>query len=491
MARSGKARAICLRAMFNIGVVGAALLPTAAQADMAVSKDATQNVSCQAAHCTATAESAVMNVRELKQLLAANPHVALDAGVASTITITAPLTWTSASILDLRAIKSVVVNERVTVAGQGGVNIYTANSGLSFAPKASLSFWNLTSPLTINGKAYTLVPDVKTLANGLQQSKGVGLYALANDYDAAPDGSDFYPIYLLGAGSHIEGLGHSIAHLLLRCGGASSFVRYSWGTISNLRLVDGVVELGGDSALAVGANYGLIDHVFVSAALGPSSGQIAGLASANFGIIRNSSAKVTVEEGGYDYTAALVAQNVGLISGSWSEGTVRGFDSGHDWQGGLVALNRGTIENSYSLANTRYCKEHCRENAGHGGLIGETSSSADYPSKVVSSYAAGRTAPPSPVWRYTHSGEYSRFVIGGVVGYNGAISNFDSTYWVTDSSKHNPKRGAGSAGETRGIAGLTMAQIKAALPKGFDPKIWGQSPAINDGYPYLLANPPR
>jgi hypothetical protein len=28
------------------------------------------------------------------------------------------------------------------------------------------------------------------------------------------------------------------------------------------------------------------------------------------------------------------------------------------------------------------------------------------------------------------------------------------------------------------------------LPPGFDPKIWAQSSNINNGYPYLLANPP-
>jgi len=38
---------------------------------------------------------------------------------------------------------------------------------------------------------------------------------------------------------------------------------------------------------------------------------------------------------------------------------------------------------------------------------------------------------------------------------------------------------------------LTDAQLKAQLPDGFDPKIWGQSPTINNGYPYLLANPPQ
>ena len=28
------------------------------------------------------------------------------------------------------------------------------------------------------------------------------------------------------------------------------------------------------------------------------------------------------------------------------------------------------------------------------------------------------------------------------------------------------------------------------LPAGFDPAIWAQSKSINNGFPYLIANPP-
>jgi hypothetical protein len=41
-----------------------------------------------------------------------------------------------------------------------------------------------------------------------------------------------------------------------------------------------------------------------------------------------------------------------------------------------------------------------------------------------------------------------------------------------------------------GITGLTDAQLKSGLPAGFDPKIWAVNSKINNGYPYLLANPP-
>jgi hypothetical protein len=55
----------------------------------------------------------------------------------------------------------------------------------------------------------------------------------------------------------------------------------------------------------------------------------------------------------------------------------------------------------------------------------------------------------------------------------------------------DPGEGAGTPRNDPGITGLTDAQLKSALPAGFDPNVWGQSPNINNGWPYLLANPPQ
>ncbi len=54
----------------------------------------------------------------------------------------------------------------------------------------------------------------------------------------------------------------------------------------------------------------------------------------------------------------------------------------------------------------------------------------------------------------------------------------------------NPGQGAGQPANDPGITGLSDAALKSGLPSGFDPSVWGQSPGINNGYPYLLANPP-
>ena len=62
--------------------------------------------------------------------------------------------------------------------------------------------------------------------------------------------------------------------------------------------------------------------------------------------------------------------------------------------------------------------------------------------------------------------------------------------WIRAASQ-NPHDGAGNRKNDPGIHGTTDAELKAELPKGFDPKVWGQSPNINNGYPFLLSNPPQ
>ncbi len=65
-------------------------------------------------------------------------------------------------------------------------------------------------------------------------------------------------------------------------------------------------------------------------------------------------------------------------------------------------------------------------------------------------------------------------------------------YWDLDSSGiSDPSRGAGNVANYPGIAGLTTAQLQSALPAGFDPAVWARSASLNNGYPYLIANPPQ
>ena len=79
-----------------------------------------------------------------------------------------------------------------------------------------------------------------------------------------------------------------------------------------------------------------------------------------------------------------------------------------------------------------------------------------------------------------------------MIGFDDAPDgNISNSFWDLDMGVSDPARGAANKTDDPGITGLTTQQLKSGLPAGFDPNIWGQSPNINDGYPYLRANPPQ
>jgi hypothetical protein len=125
--------------------------------------------------------------------------------------------------------------------------------------------------------------------------------------------------------------------------------------------------------------------------------------------------------------------------------------------GGLVGFNNGTISNSYArgpVSNGR---------AGMGGLVGVL-----YAGTVKASYSTGLVSGGKP----GHT--------GGMAGLTYAGTS-DQSYWDLDTS-----------GQRKSAAGirLTDRKLRSHLPPGFDPNVWGQSQSINNGYPYLVANPP-
>jgi hypothetical protein len=71
------------------------------------------------------------------------------------------------------------------------------------------------------------------------------------------------------------------------------------------------------------------------------------------------------------------------------------------------------------------------------------------------------------------------------------MASIERGYWNMDTSGiEKPSQGAGNRKNDPGVKGLSDSELKAALPVGFDPKVWGHDPRINKGYPYLLTNPP-
>jgi hypothetical protein len=437
--------------------------------------------------------------------------------IAAGIEIVDGFSWTSTSRLTLTARHNIIVKAKVVAAGTGALTLTygTGNpdSDLLFEQNGKIDFWDTNSRLKINGNTYVLVPDIKTLAADIAENLP-GSYALGNDYDAGADG-----VYRLSPVSTVfvccktfEGLGHSIENLTIKHGHSTkdqerehkprlypSFAeeRYlglfheNQGTIRDINLlnvnVSNIPHLKAHhywhQAALAGANEGTILHAFASGSVSGFNG--GGLVGLNDGTIAHSSADVIVL--GTFHAGGLVASNWGTIAVSHAIGPVstKGGDPG-----GLVGENGGIIDQSYatgSVTGLNYA----------GGLLGRNlrTVSNSYATGSVSGRAvggfcgvdfrgAGITTSYS-IGLVSQNGNPPR--VGGFLGRDGHHSGLQTDYWNIDTSGQQQPCGS----KCSGVTGVTDAELKSGLPAGFDPNIWGQSPNINNGYPYLLANPPQ
>ena len=450
---------VCVRAGIALTAV---LFASSASADLTISKQPSKNVSCSAGACVATAKHAVLNVADLSNMLATQSAVSLDAGPAKDITVNAPLSWASSTPFTLKASGVLSVKRKMTAAGHATVNIQS--NGLTFAPHASLTFWDKTSSLTINSHLYTLVTDPESLWWSVEG--GDKFTALANDYDALNQA-----IHTIDRSPGVvEGLGHTIANV---AGGA--LIKLNSGRISNIHLKNWRSGDGSNCAgILVDENDGgSIDHASAtgSVSLGHDSGGLVGCNWYSTAVISYSYANAKVSG---QVAGGLVGFNSGTIESSYAEGVVEeviGLGNG-----GLVGQQYGHINNSYSLANVRVTGQPSYPPSS-GGLVGYVAG----PSTVTNAYAAGKIRHPAQ----------RDAMVGGIIGTDGPKITFSNVYWDFTNGVTDPGQGAGNVPNAPGLTGLTDAQLKSGLPGGFDPKIWGSDPNINGGYPYLRANPPQ
>jgi hypothetical protein len=263
-------------------ITAAILLSSAvARADVEISNKPTSNMSCVGGVCTATAQKAVLNVGNLAGMLASGDVAVKTGTVTKDIDIDQPLTWTSASRLTLDAQQSVQIDKQVTVAGQGALTVVTNDAGgaksksktgefIIVPEHGSVQFWDLGSSLVIDGNSYTLVGDIKSLANDIAANPS-GFYALAKPYDASVDGTySGSPVGTTLAGE-FDGLGNSVSNLMIQIpetgmGGLTAF--FSWistsGKVKDVGVSNADIYIntccsiiGGVAAL-VGRNDGLI-----------------------------------------------------------------------------------------------------------------------------------------------------------------------------------------------------------------------------------------
>jgi hypothetical protein len=451
----------------------------------------------------------VLNVNDLTTMLASG-SVTVNTGTGSLpaqvedIIVAATFNWASANALALDAYRSVTINQPIADNGSGAVTLTTNDGGsggtLYFGTKGSLAFLSTANALTIDGTPYTLVNSIKSLASAVAANAS-GAYALAASYDASADGayhSSPVPTTLTGT---VQGLGNAIAHLKISYKhskyGQNEFGLFTTigtsGSVQNLRLahVHFVVQhglaYGGGIA---GANEGLLFGDHVSGELGDNECCVwGGLVAGNGGTIVQSSADVQIVGEG---VGGLAEANGGTISLSQSSGTIEGPISSHEI-GGLVGYNEAYIEQSFSSVAVTGVN-----NSYVGGLVGDEEgvtsnsyatgavtggASADVgglegvaigSEKISSSYATGAVS----------AGQGG--VVGGFLGGDGDV--LSDCYWDTTTSGTNEGTGDGNE---KGLTGLTTRQLQSGLPAGFDPTIWAESKKINNGFPYLINNPPQ
>lgn len=462
-----------LSAGLVVGLLSGSIV--AAQASVDISSEPTKNMSCSDGVCSPTAKDAVLNVTDLANMLASSDVRVTTGTSAVTIGVTAALSWTSSRRLTLSAGFNINIRAPVTVAGSGGVTlVHIPMSGgsaspageIRFFPGGKIAFWDLGSSLIINGKTYTLFRSIDDLEKALKTFPA-GRFALAGDYDAEADG-----IYgnspIREFDGTLEGLGNSISNLSVESPGRRlglvGFIGENRGRIRDLWLTNVDVTGNGEDDEAgglAGRNDALINYCHVTGTVS-TVGQVAGgLVGYNYSVIENSNAGVAVTG---PTAGGLVGVSDGTGGGgrllnSFATGPVSGTNAG-----GLEGTQYfGYIVNSYATG--------AATGVYAGGLLGN-----HVAARVDASYSTG-----------TASGSNLE---GGFVGYfSSSVANYG--YWDLDTSGVNdPSRGCGNVANCPGVMGLSDAQLRSALPAGFDPAIWGRKADFNGGYPYLLANPP-
>ncbi|MFY7924999.1 MAG: MBG domain-containing protein [Aquidulcibacter sp.] len=415
---------------------------------------------------TPNTDNSVINVDTLVTALG-TANVVVSTGLAGSagtqdgnITLSVPLTWSSASNLTLEAAGGITLNGAVsavagglklqaggTIGATGAISVarFELLGGNWVQNSATLPGF-VTTDFRITGGSFlraaggdgsTATPFLLTDIYGVQ---GMGSsstllgnsYQLANDIAASgtsgwnggagfvPVGTDAAPFYgsLNGAGYVINGLtinrpSMSYVGLIGYAGSGSS--------ISNLGLVGGSVTGLDQTGGLVGENLGSITQSYATGAV-TGDDRVGGLVGRNDGSITQSYATGAVTSND-DRVGGLVGWNLGSITQSYATGAV----TGDDRVGGLVGFNEGTITQSYATGAVN-------GDLSVGGLVGVNSIAGT----ITQAYATGLV---------TGSG----VDVGGLVRLNDGGS-ITQSYWDTQTTGQET-----SAGGT----GLNTAQARS------------------------------
>lgn len=540
--------------MAVLAVTGTRAIAAGSHFGVTISTDATRNVTYSDGVFKATADHAILNVRDLESALKKG-DIEVTTGSGSggdemgDLHLNAAVTWSSASRLALVAYHSIFVEYVLKDGGSGSLSLTTNHGGhrgvMTYGSGGRVTFANLSNVLTINGSQYTLVPDIDTLANDIAANPA-GLFALAAPYDAKPHGSwNASPVATAFSGT-FDGLGNAIKNFKIYARYPQSdvalFSTLQGGAMNHVRLVSANLHVKGgpnasfsvamlvgtasgtlfedsvtgtisgsnkyqqeiNAAGLVGTNYADITAANADVDITWNNVGIGGLVGDNFGTITQSQAQGAITGAGFTLLGGLTAYNdrsgIITLSNSSTNIALAGGDRGGAQNGGLVGENQGIIDQCFATGNV--------SGGDVGGLVGVYAGSTitnSYATGAVSGDAKARAAGGligaaqsggtiEDVYStgFVSSGNQATY-LGGLVGDDYDDTQvFTDAYWDTDTSGiTNPSQGAGTPPNDPGITGLTSKKLQSGLPAGFSAKIWAEDPSINNGFPYLIANPPQ
>lgn len=490
-----------------------------ARAEITISAAATQNMSCSGGICVPTATKATLNATDLENDLSQFGNVQVlttGNGVeANDIVVVATISSPDSTSLTLDAHKVITVNAAISIgAGTAELELQSDKGGklgtLSFGPNGHITFGSLSDIFGINGGIFTLEDSVQGLASAVA-AKPSGAFALANSYDASQDGTyTSSPVATTLKGT-VEGLGNTISRLAIKSRDRDGVALFSeigtTGSVSDVRLSQAhILDRQSGGGILVEQNFGLL---FEDSVAGTIEGRrvAAGIAAVNQrgGTIASSVSNATVTILGSnnldDSGGGIAGQNAGTIVGSYATGAVTdaGVDDG-PLVGGVAGFNYGTIDSSFATGAVSVSGYQ----AAVGGLVGDDQGTTSncYASGSVTGGSGNFGGLIGFATNGTLSSSYSTGTVtgdsgsflGGLVGYvdtSYTSYSISDAYWDTDTSGITDlSQGAGNMANYPGITGLGTQQLQAGLPAGFDPKIWAEKSTVNNGLPYLIANPP-
>lgn len=513
-----------------------AVATQAANASVNISSKATQNMSCSGGVCAPTAVNATLNVGDLETMLASGNTTVTTTGSgvqAKSIMVRAPLSWSSSATLTLDAENTITVYKPVSVAGMGGLVLADggAVNALSFGTGANVAFSNLSSTLSINGTAYTLVDKISTLASAIQSDPS-GAFAFAQSYNAKKDGTYTAPPIPTAFTGVFEGLGNSISGLMIKDATDSEvgfFEFIDGGSVHDIGIEKAKVSSSASSVvIGILAAYiyagssgagGSVTGSWTTGSVAATSttyAQIGGLlgSACNSGpgypvdTVAGSHSSAKISGGQYNFAGGLVGYSCGngTVEDSFATGTVSAGDG--SYVGGLAGASTGYVEDCFATGSaTTGNAANGSPPPSAGGLVGYNFGVSSSPGTITNSYSTGAESGGTGTnvggmvglsFDGTISDSYSTGAptggsgsyVGGFIGDDDSASLSD-TYWDTDTSGiTNLSQGAGNIANASGITGLTTAQLQSGLPTGFQKGVWKEKSTINGGLPYLVANPP-